>query len=71
MDHGMLYRNCPSSRCQTPHFPYVPLSLPPSVVSREFGDTGCWAFPPAAAEDMIDFITIPADTAGAPTSFRC
>lgn len=66
----MLDRSCPSSRFRTPHLPFVPVSLPPSIVS-EFGDTGCWAFLSDTAEEVIDFITVPGDAAGAQGSFRC
>jgi hypothetical protein len=64
--------NCPSSRCQNPHFPLNPVPLPPSSVSsRELGDTGCWAILPRPMDDLHDFITAPAGDRGQEGGFHC
>jgi hypothetical protein len=64
--------HCPGSRCQTPHFPFNPVPLPPSVVvSRELGDAGCRAIVPRPADDLHDFVTAPTDARGVEGGFRC
>jgi hypothetical protein len=62
----------PGSRCETPHFPLVPV-LPPSLAvnGRELGDTGCRGDRAAHHDQIIDFVTVPPDAAGSRESFRC
>src|SRR5688572_604042 len=69
---AMHDRNRPGSRCETPHFPQVPVAFPPSLAvdGEELDDTGCRAVP-ARPEGLIDFITAPPDAARPQESFRC